>query len=58
MSQFNNPVRRTGGQLDVFTSLLAVAFLVLASGVAVMAMRNIEHSGTDRESGSFFKLVR
>ena len=58
MSQFNAPVRRTGGQLDVFTALLAVAFLVLASGVGLMAMRNIEHSGTDRESGSFFKLVR
>ena len=58
MSQFNAPLRRTGGQLDVYTGLLAVAFLVLAAGVALVATQNLEHSGTDRESGSFFKLVR
>ncbi len=41
MSQFNAPVARKGGSLDVYTGLLCVAFLVLAAGVALIAMNNI-----------------
>jgi hypothetical protein len=58
MSQFNAPVRRTGGGLDVYTGLLFVALLVLAAGVALMAMRNIEHSGDGRNPGGVLKLVQ
>lgn len=50
MSQFNAPVRRTGGSLDVYTGLLAVAFLVLAAGVTLMALRNLEHSSTSESA--------
>ena len=58
MSQFNAPVRRSGGDLDVYTGLLCVAFLVLAAGVALLAMKNMEHSGDTRgEGGGMLKLV-
>lgn len=58
MSQFNQPVRKSSGELDVYTSLLCVAFLVLAVGAAVLAMNNMEHSKTsDRDEGGLFKLV-
>mgnify|MGYP005675226609 CR=1 FL=1 len=45
MSQFNTPVRRSGGGVDVYTALLAAAFLVLAAGVFMMAQKNTEHAG-------------
>ncbi len=60
MTQFNTTVvRRSGGDLDVFTGLLAVAFLVLAAGVVYMAMNNIKHSASspNANDGSMFKLV-
>ena len=57
MSQFNAPVRRAGGSLDVYTGLLCVAVLVLAAGVALMALNNIEHSGEGSQKGSLFTLV-
>jgi hypothetical protein len=60
MSQFNTPVaRRSGGDLDVFTGLLAVALLLLAAGVAYMAMNNIKHSSSSATAndGGMFKLV-
>ncbi len=57
MSQFNAPVRRTGGDLDVYTSLLCVAFLVLVGGCILMAMRNTEHSRVGNDSGQVFKLI-
>ena len=57
MSQFNAPVRRTGGDLDVYTGLLCVAFLVLLTGVILLATGNIEHSGSATASGGVFKLV-
>ena len=58
MSQFNGPVRRSGGQLDVYTGILCAAFLVLLAGVIVMALQNISHSRTDNQPGSVFKLVQ
>ena len=58
MSQFNAPVRRSGGGLDVYTGLLLIAFLILAGGVAVLAKRNIEHSDTSgRGEGGVITLI-
>lgn len=59
MSQMNAPVRRSGGDLDVFTGLLCVAFLVLVAGVVLLALRNIEHSAEGAGgNGGIFKLVQ
>ncbi len=57
MSQFNAPVRRTGGDLDVYAGLLCVAFLVLLAGVFLLAKRNLDHSSVPKEPGGVFKLV-
>ena len=59
MSQFNTsgPVRRTGGDLNVYTGLLCVAFLVLAVGVVLLMKRNGEHSGHGKAPGGAFTLV-
>jgi len=58
MSQFTAPVRRAGGGLDVYTGLLFVALVVLAVGVALLALRNIEHSDHDGTGGGALKLVQ
>ncbi|MFO0873221.1 MAG: hypothetical protein U0575_04530 [Phycisphaerales bacterium] len=59
MSQFGTPVRRSGGEIDVYTALLAVAALVLAAGVAMLALRNIEHSKVgDSDQGGVLTLVK
>jgi len=57
MSQLNTPIRRRGGEIDVYTGILCAAVLVLLTGVALLATKNIEHSSTDNQSGSMFKLV-
>jgi hypothetical protein len=58
MTQFNAPVARRSGELDVFAGLLAVAFLVLAGGVVYMALANMKHSSDpNTENGGMFKLV-
>ena len=57
MSQFQAPVRRSGGELDVYTGLLCAAFLVLLAGVILLATRNMEHSRVDSQAGGPFKLV-
>lgn len=59
MSQFSTsgPLRRTGGDLNVYTGLLCVAFLVLAVGVILLMKRNAGHSGQDNAPGGAFKLV-
>ncbi|MHC5113384.1 MAG: hypothetical protein ACYTGP_03020 [Planctomycetota bacterium] len=56
MSQFNAPVRRGGG-VDVYTGLMFVAFLVLAAGVGLLVMRNMEHSAVGNQPGGPIKLV-
>lgn len=57
MSQFNVPVKRTGGGVNVYTGLLAAAFIVLAVGVAMLIMRNMEHSKDGTKEGGILTLV-
>ena len=57
MSQFNAPVRRAGGDLDVYTALLGVALIVLIGGIALLAMRNIDHSSVDGKDGGVIAIV-
>ncbi len=58
MSQFNAPIRRTGGELDVYTGVLCAAFLALLAGVILLAARNITHSRTANQPGGVLKLVQ
>lgn len=58
MTQFQTPsVRRRGGDLDVYTGLLLVATIVLAVGVTLLAMANIEHSKDGNSQGGVLQLV-
>ncbi len=57
MSQFEGPVRRSGGELDVYTGILCAAFLVLLAGTILLATQNLEHSRLDNDPGGVFKLV-
>jgi hypothetical protein len=57
MSQFQGPVRRSGGEIDVYSGLLCVAFLVLLAGVILLAMNNMDHSRVGNDPGGPFKLV-
>jgi hypothetical protein len=57
MSQFNAPVRRSGGGLDVYTGLLLVATVVLIAGIAWVVKVNIEHSADGGSGGGPFKIV-
>ncbi len=57
MSQLNAPIRRRGGEIDVYTGILCAAVLVLLTGVVLLATANIEQSSTGGQSGSMFKLV-
>ena len=55
--QESTPRHRPGGSPDVYTGLLFVAFLVLATGVTLLALRNIEHSGLGPADGSPIQLI-
>ena len=58
MSQITTPsIRRSGGDLDVYTALLLAALIVLGAGVALLAIKNIDHSTVNNQQGSMFKLV-
>ena len=57
MSQFNAPIRRADGGIDVYTGLLFVAFLFLAAGVGLLAMRNVKHSEVGNDPGGMLKLI-
>ena len=56
MSQFDGPVRRRGGDLNVYTGLLCVATVMLLAAVILISSRNVEHSEDD-SPGGMFKLV-
>ena len=58
MSQFQTPIRRSGGEIDVYTALLFAAFVVLLGGVILLATGNIQHSAAGNSPGSMFKLVQ
>ena len=58
MGQFGTPMRRSGGEIDVYTGLLAVALIVVLAGVVLLAMANMEHSGTNGQSGGILTLVQ
>ena len=58
MSQITTPsIRRSGGDLDVYTALLLAALIVLGAGVALLAIKTIDHSTVNNQQGSMFKLV-
>lgn len=58
MTQFTTTTaRRTGGDLDVYTGLLCAALLVLVAGVALLAIRNSEHSKDGSRDGGAFTIV-
>lgn len=57
MTQFDAPIRRRGGELDVYTGLLCVAFLILLAGDILLAVRNLDHSRVDNAAGGPFKLL-
>lgn len=51
MSIMNAPVRRAGGDLDVYTGLLFAAFLVLATGVYAVGQANMKQVEPLQEPG-------
>ena len=58
-TQFGTPVRRSGGEVGVYTALLGIAALVLAAGIVLVALRNIEHSKlSDSDAGGMLTLVK
>lgn len=57
MSQFNAPMRRAGGDLNVYTVLAAVAAVVLLAGAVLLALKNVQHSGDGNQSGGVLTLV-
>ncbi len=58
MSQFQSPIQRSGGGLDVYTGILCAAFVVLLVGVILLAAENLTHSRVDNQPGGLFKLVK
>ena len=52
MSIMNAPVRRSGGDLDVYTGLLFAAFVVLTAGVITVGMANVEQVKPLQERGA------
>lgn len=59
MTQFNAPTpRRSDGDIDVYTGLLAAAMLVLAAGVFLVTTANMKHSASPgQDDGGMFKIV-
>lgn len=58
MSQLNSSMRRTGGDMDVYTALLAAAAVVLALGVIALVIANTDHSTNSRSSqGGPFTII-
>ncbi|MCL4209123.1 MAG: hypothetical protein HRU76_12445 [Phycisphaeraceae bacterium] len=58
MAQYGGgQVRRRGGDLDVYTGLLLVATVVLAVGVTILALTNMDHSADGSTPGGVLTLV-
>ena len=55
MSQMNSSIRRAGGDMDVYTGLLAAAAVVLALGVIALVLGNSDHATGPRspDAGPF-----
>jgi hypothetical protein len=55
MSQMNSSIRRAGGDMDVYTGLLAAAAVVLALGVIALVLGNSDHAKSSRspDAGPF-----
>lgn len=58
MSTLNAPTRRSSGEPDVYTALLAVAALVLLIGVVTLALANARTSNVGGTGGGAMTLVR
>lgn len=52
MSIMNAPVRRSGGDLDVYTGLLFAALVVLTAGVFTIGMANTKQVEPLQERGA------
>lgn len=52
MSMMNAPVRRTGGDLDVYTGLLFAALVVLTAGVVSVAAANMKQAEAPSVKGA------
>lgn len=57
MSLSNAPTRRSSGEPDVFTALLAAATLVLLIGVVTLALANSRQSDVGGSGGGPLTLV-
>jgi hypothetical protein len=57
MSQLNTPVRRSGGEPDVYTALLGAAALALLLGIAALFFANTSHSKAGNQEGGPFAIV-
>ena len=55
MSSMTAPVRRSGGDLDVYTGLLFAAFLVLLAGVLSVASANIAQAEQSADRSASFQ---
>jgi hypothetical protein len=56
MSQMN--MRRAGGDMDVYTALLAAAAVVLVMGVIALVLANTDHSKSSRNpQGGPFTVI-
>jgi len=49
--------RRSDGEMDVYTGLLAAALLVLLLGIAALAIGNSSHSDMNNQGGGPFTVV-
>ena len=55
MSSMTAPVRRSGGDLDVYTGLLFAAFLVLLAGLLSVASANIGQAEASADRSASFQ---
>ncbi|MBX3355215.1 MAG: hypothetical protein KF724_05915 [Phycisphaeraceae bacterium] len=51
MTQLTTPVARTGSRPDVYSGLLAAAALMLLVGIIFVALRNVEQTTVQGQTG-------